>query len=78
MQTSRSELRAFNTSGYEIFDDDFAAAGEVVIWSRVPQAPQLGDLYNFEIGGEVHELAVWMIRTFPGGWIATCGLNLSA
>jgi hypothetical protein len=65
-------LRPFSASGYEIFDQDFGETGEVVIWSRSPHAPRLGELFNIEAQGALHELAVGEIRTFTGGWTATC------
>ena len=73
MQVFRDGLRVFSLSGYEIFAEDFARTGEVVIWSKVPYPPRLGDRFNIEALGEVHELTVCMMRTFPGGWTATCG-----
>jgi hypothetical protein len=65
-------LRAFSASGYEIFDEDFGETGEVVIWSRSPLAPRLGDRFNIETRGALHDLAVDEVRTFSGGWTATC------
>ena len=41
-------LRPFSASGYEIFDEDFRETGEVVIWSRSPLTPCLGDRFNIE------------------------------
>jgi hypothetical protein len=72
MPHSHNRLRAFNVSDYEIFDDEFGATGEVVIWSRSPLVPELGERFNVETWGDVHELAVGEIRTFTGGWTATC------
>jgi hypothetical protein len=71
-QRSHDALRPFSATGYEIFDDDFRETGEVVIWSRSPYAPHLGDRFNIETAGALHELAVGEIRTFTGGWTATC------
>jgi len=65
-------LRALSASGYEIFDEDFGATGEVVIWSRSPLTPRLGERFNIETRGAPHDLAVGEIRTFSGGWTATC------
>jgi hypothetical protein len=65
-------LSAFDPWGYEIFDQDFAETGEVVIWSRSPLAPRLGELFNVETLGVLSELAVVQIHTFTGGWTATC------
>jgi hypothetical protein len=67
-----SSLRALSASGYEIFDEDFGETGEVVIWSRSPLTPCLGERFNIEIRGSIHELTVGEIRTFTGGWMATC------
>jgi hypothetical protein len=72
MHGSQHGLRPFSTSGYEIFDDDFEDTGEIVIWSRSPLAPDLGERFNIETGGDVHELVVGELRTFIGGWSATC------
>ena len=72
MQGSSDSLRSFNASGYEIFDEDFGQTGEVVIWSRSPLPPCLGERFNIETFGAHHELAVGEIRTFTGGWTATC------
>jgi hypothetical protein len=72
MNRSQRGLRPFSASGYEIFDEDFGETGEVVIWSRSPLAPRLGELFNIEARGDLHELVVDEIRTFSGGWTATC------
>ncbi|MFL5297970.1 MAG: hypothetical protein ACJ798_16455 [Phenylobacterium sp.] len=72
MISSDPTLRPFNPSGYEIFDDDYAETGEVVIWSRATLAPRLGDRFNIETHGAVRELAVEEVRTFKGGWSITC------
>jgi len=74
MHRSQGSLRPFSASGYEIFDEDFRETGEVVIWSRSPLAPRLGERFNIETCGALHELAVGEIRTFTGGWTATCRL----
>jgi len=65
-------LSAFDAWGYEIFDQDFAQTGEVVIWSRSPLRPRIGELFNIEILCVLRELAVTQIHTFTGGWTATC------
>jgi hypothetical protein len=67
-----SATRPFRASGYEIFDEDFGETGEVMIWSRSPYAPRLGERFNIETRGAHHELTVGEIRTFTGGWTATC------
>lgn len=72
MRRSREGLPPFSASGYEILDETFARTGEVVIWSRSPFRPHLGDRFNIESGGTLHDLAVDEIRTFPGGWTAFC------
>ena len=72
MQRSDDDLRPFSVSGYEILDQDFGKTGEVVIWSRSPLAPQLGDRFNIQTCGALRELAVRELRTFAGGWTATC------
>jgi hypothetical protein len=72
MPHPRDELRPFDASGYEIFDDEFAETGEVVIWSRSPLPPRPGELFNVETRGALHELRVDEVRTFAGGWSATC------
>jgi hypothetical protein len=64
--------RPFSTNGYEVFDEDFADTGRVVIWSKTSHAPQLGDRFNIESRGVLHDLAVDEIRTFAGGWSVTC------
>ena len=65
-------FRALSAQGYEIFDEDFGETGEVQIWSRSPLAPHLGERFNIETRGALHDLAVGEIRTFSGGWTATC------
>jgi hypothetical protein len=67
-------LSPFNASGYEIFDQEFGETGEVVIWSRSPLPPRLGERFNIETWGAVHDLAVDEVRTFTGGWTAVCRL----
>ncbi|THD56157.1 hypothetical protein [Phenylobacterium sp.] len=66
------DLNAFDAWGYEIFDQDYAETGEVVIWSRSPLIPRIGELFNVETLGELNELSVRQIQTFTGGWTATC------
>jgi hypothetical protein len=74
MRSARMEttLKSFRESGYEIVDDRFAETGDVMIWSMDPITPRLGDRYLIETGGEVHELAVYTLTTFRGGWSVTC------
>jgi hypothetical protein len=68
----RGGLRPFSISGYEILDDEFRVTGEVAIWSRSPLPPRVGELLNIETAGVLHELEVGEVRTFAGGWTATC------
>lgn len=72
MPRSHDRPRPFAVSGYEIFDEDFGATGEVAIWSRSPLVPRLGERFNIDTWGDVRELAVGEIRTFTGGWTAIC------
>jgi hypothetical protein len=65
-------LSDFDPWGYEIFDQDFAETGDVVIWSRSPLAPRIGELFNVETLCILRELSVVQIHTFRGGWTATC------
>jgi len=65
-------MQAFRESGYDILDDRFAETGDVMIWSMDPVTPRLGDRYLIETGGNVHELAVYTLTTFHGGWSVTC------
>ena len=64
-------IRPFNDSGYEILDDGIGR-GEVVIWSRRPVTPRIGDEFLIESGGRPYDVAVEEIRTFKGGWSAKC------
>jgi hypothetical protein len=77
MPAPRRGMRPFSASGYEIYDDDFGRTGEVVIWSRSPITPHLGERFNIETRGALHELAVGEVRTFAGGWAATCRAPLN-
>jgi hypothetical protein len=72
MAAPRGRILPFSMSVYEICDDDFAATGEVVIWSRSSLPPRIGELLNIETLGALHELAVGEVSTFKGGWMATC------
>lgn len=72
MEGPQRGLRALRVSAYEIFDEDFGETGEVVIWSRSSWPPRLGERFNIETRGALHDLAVGEIRTFTGGWTATC------
>ena len=72
MALAEAGLQPFSQTGYEIFDDAFARTGEVVIWARRSRAPQVGDRFNVQAGGALHDLAVGEVRSFAGGWTATC------
>ena len=72
MEGTSHSLRALRPSNYEIFDEDFGETGEVMIWSRSLLPPHLGDHFNIETRGALHDLTVREIRTFTGGWTATC------
>jgi hypothetical protein len=72
MPQPRGRLLPFSLWVYEICDEDFAATGEVVIWSRSPLPPRVGELLNIETRGALHELAVGEVNTFQGGWMAAC------
>ena len=72
MTMREPDLRPFNASGYEIVDDGFAATRTLAIWSKAPRAPNLGECFTIEREGAVHDLSVAEIRTFDGGWAATC------
>lgn len=72
MPQPRSRLHPFQLSNYEICDEDFTVTGEVVIWSRSPLPPRIGELLNIQTRGRLHELAVGGVSTFKGGWMATC------
>jgi hypothetical protein len=71
-QRLATAIRAFSESAYEILDETFGETGDVVIWSIDPLAPRLGDRFTIESGGEVHDLAVYALTTFRGGWSVTC------
>jgi hypothetical protein len=68
----RGGLRPFSISGYEILDEEFRVTGEVAIWSRSPLPLRVGERLNIETAGELNELEVAEVRTFTGGWTATC------
>jgi hypothetical protein len=72
MPKPHGRLLPFSPSVYEICDEDFPATGEIVIWSRSPLAPRLGERLNIEIRGALHELAVREVTTFKGGWMVAC------
>jgi len=72
MEGATGSLRALGASAYEIFDEDFAETGEVTIWSRSPLPPRVGERFNIETRGALHDMAVGEISTFTGGWAATC------
>jgi len=65
-------IRPFNDSGYEILDEGLDRTGEVVIWSNQPLRPRVGDELLIESRGRPYDVAVAEVRTFKGGWSATC------
>ncbi|WP_297694253.1 hypothetical protein [Phenylobacterium sp.] len=67
-------LRPFNKSGYEILDDG-VERGELVIWSVNPVQPRVGDTLLIESGGLPYDAAVDEVRSFKGGWSATCSVE---
>jgi hypothetical protein len=75
MPQPHGRLLPFSLSVYEICDEDFPATDEIVIWSRSPLPPRIGELFNLEARGDLHELAVGEVSTFKGGWMATCWLQ---
>ena len=68
---AKTGLKAFNPSGYEILDDQIAH-GQLVIWSTVPLAPLVGDIFLVESGGRAYDATVEELVLFKGGWSATC------
>jgi hypothetical protein len=72
MPSPEPAIRPFNLSGYEILDGGFCTTGKVVIWSKAPAVPSLGDYFTIDRRGAIHDLAVAEVRTFKGGWVATC------
>jgi hypothetical protein len=64
------------TAGHHAIFDDFAEVGEVVIWSRSPYPPRLGDRFNIEAAGQLRDLAVVDARVFTGGWTAICRADI--
>ena len=67
-----ADIRPFVENRYEILDERFAETGDVVIWSADSMVPRLGDRFVIESGGAIHELAVYTLTTFRGGWSVTC------
>lgn len=67
-------LRPFSKSGYEILDEG-VGRGELVIWSISPTTPRVGDTLLIESGGRPYDAAVDEVRTFKGGWSATCSVE---
>jgi hypothetical protein len=72
MAAFETGIRPFVESRYEILDERFAETGNVVIWSVDPLVPRLGDILLIESGGAIHELAIYTLTTFRGGWSVTC------
>lgn len=69
-------IRPFSDSGYEILDSGIDR-GELVIWSKHPLKPRIGDELLVESGGRPYDVAVHEIRTFKGGWSAICRVERS-
>jgi len=69
-------IRAFAESVYEILDERLAETGDVVIWSVDPLVPRLGDRFTIESEGRIHDVGVYALSTFRGGWSATCRADL--
>jgi hypothetical protein len=67
-------IRTFSDCGYEILDERLLETGELVIWSVDSLVPRLGDRFTIESGGEIHDVAVYAITIFRGGWSVTCRL----
>ena len=65
-------IRAFAESAYEILDERLAETGDVVIWSVDPLVPRLGDRFTIESEGQVHDVEIYALTTFRGGWSVTC------
>ncbi len=70
--TSSSWLPPLKASGYAIIDRDLAEHGEVVIWATATPVPELGDTFIIESGGRAHDVAVYQLSRFQGGWSAAC------
>ena len=70
----QERIRPFSRTGYEILDEHLATLGEVTIWSVDPLIPRLDDRFTIENGGCIHEIAVYSLTTFKGGWSAACRL----
>jgi hypothetical protein len=71
-QDLATAILTFAESAYEILDERFAETGDVVIWSVDPLIPRLGDRFTIESEGQVHEVSVYALTTFRGGWSVTC------
>ena len=71
-QRLSTAIRTFSESAYEILDESFAETGDLVIWSVDPLAPRLGDRFTIESGGLFHDVGVYALTTFKGGWSVTC------
>ena len=68
-------IRPFLDSAYEVLDERFAETGDVVIWSVDPLVPRLGDRFTIESGGDLHDVGVYALTTFRGGWSVTCRID---
>jgi hypothetical protein len=72
MARFEADIRPFVESRYEVLDERFTETGDVVIWSRDPLVPKLGDRFVIESAGAIHELGAYTLTTFQGGWSVTC------
>ena len=72
MENFETDIRPLMESRYEILAARFTETGDVVIRSMNPLVPRLGDRFVIESGGSIHELAVYTLTTFRGGWSVTC------
>jgi hypothetical protein len=69
---ARQNIATFAGSAYEILDERLAETGDVVIWSVDPLTPRLGDRFTIESNGQIHDVEVYALTTFRGGWSVTC------
>ena len=72
MASFEADIHTFVDRPYEVVDERFTETGDVVISSADPLVPRLGDIFLIESAGAIHELAVYTLTTFRGGWSVTC------
>ena len=65
-------ILTFAQSAHEILDERLAETGDVVISSVDPLIPRLGDRFTIESAGQIHDVEVYALTTFRGGWSVTC------